>query len=192
MKSFVRLIAAILLSLIFIQSSHAGEVLMQSTPNAHSFAFKSIDGEDMPLSDFSGKVLLIVNTASQCGFTKQYTDLQALYEDYKDAGLVVIGVPCNDFGKQEPGQLETIKDFTKSQFGVTFPLTQKYSVKGDDIHPFFEWAGEQKKGGFLQSSPKWNFHKFLIDQDGDLVKSFGSQVNPSSPKIREEIERLLK
>lgn len=168
------------------------EPLKQSRANAYQFSFKSIDGEDMLLSDFRGKAVLIVNTASQCGFTKQYKDLQTLYELYKDQGLVVIGVPCNDFGKQEPGDLETIKNFTQKQYGVTFPLTQKYSVKGNDAHPFFKWAEDQKKGALFQSSPKWNFHKFLIDTKGDLVKSYGSQVNPSSVKIREEIERILK
>ena len=164
---------------------------MQSVPNAHSFSFKSIDGADMPLSAYKNHVLLIVNTASQCGFTKQYKGLQALYEEFKADGLVVIGVPCNDFGRQEPGDLNIIKDFTKNQYGVTFPLTQKYSVKGKDIHPFFKWANAQKKGVFFQSSPKWNFHKFLVNKEGDLVKSFGSQVAPSSPKMREAIVQLL-
>jgi glutathione peroxidase-family protein/uncharacterized protein (DUF2237 family) len=170
----------------------ANEPIQQSRANAHQFSFQSIDGDNMPLRGFKGKVLLIVNTASQCGFTDQYKDLQTLYETYKERGLIVIGVPCNDFGKQEPGHAEVIKDFTSKKFGVTFPLTQKYSVKGGDAHPFFIWATEQKKGAFLQSSPKWNFHKFLIDKNGDLVKSFSSQVNPSSSKIREEIERALK
>lgn len=176
-------------------SSTSEEALHKSLPlspaNAHQFSFKSIDGKDMPLIAFKGSVILLVNTASQCGFTDQYTGLQNLYETYKDRGLVVIGVPCNDFGNQEPGDLDVIKDFTKNQFGITFPLTQKYSVKGDDIHPFFSWAARQKKGGFLQSSPKWNFHKFLIDKNGNLVNSFGSHVSPTSSKVRQEIERVL-
>lgn len=165
--------------------------LPQSVANAHQFTFQSINGDDMPLSGFKGKAILIVNTASQCGFTNQYKDLQAVHEMYDEQGLIVIGVPCNDFGKQEPGELETIKEFTQSKYGVTFPLTQKYSVKGNDAHPFFIWAGKQKKGAFLQSSPKWNFHKFLIDKKGDLVKSYGSQVSPSSRKMRQDIERVL-
>lgn len=165
---------------------------MQSRLNAHQFSFISIDGDDMPLSNFKGKAVLVVNTASKCGFTDQYKDLQTLYESYQDQGLVVIGVPCNDFASQEPGSLEVIQDFTKNQFGVTFPLTQKYSVKGEDAHPFFVWASEEKKGGFLQNAPKWNFHKFLIDKNGDLVKSFGSHINPMSQSIRGEIEKLLK
>ena len=159
--------------------------------NAHQFTFQSIDGKAMPLSDYKGKILLIVNTASQCGFTKQYDGLQKLYDTYKDKGLVVIGVPCNDFGGQEPEGEETIAEFTEKQYGVTFPLTSKASVKGDDIHPFFKWAVEQGKGGFFFSKPKWNFHKFLIDTEGRLVKSFGSQVDPLSSDITEEIEKIL-
>ena len=159
--------------------------------NAHAFSFISIDGAPMPLADYKGGVVLIVNTASQCGFTGQYKDLQMIYEEYREQGLTVIGVPCNQFGSQEPDPESSIADFVSQQFGITFPLTSKVSVKGSDSHPFFDWASGQKKGGFLFSSPKWNFHKFLIDQDGNLVGSFGSQVNPASDTIRSEIERLL-
>jgi glutathione peroxidase len=162
-----------------------------SDAGAYRFAFITIDGEPMPLSNYAGQVMLIVNTASQCGFTKQYEDLQALYERFKDRGFVVIGVPCNDFGSQEPGGEDVIKDFAQRQFGVTFPLTSKTSVTGDDAHPFFEWASAQNKGAFLQSSPKWNFHKFLIDRKGQVSKSFGSQVNPMDDDMITEIERLL-
>ena len=166
-----------------------------STPdtpvNAYEFSFQFIDGGDMPLSDFSGRVILVVNTASQCGFTEQYKDLQILYDTYKDQGLVVIGVPCNQFAGQEPWTEQKISEFVSNQYGITFPMTGKAHVKGRDIHPFFEWAKNQNKGGFLFSSPKWNFHKFLIDREGQLVKSFGSQVNPTSSKIKQEIERLL-
>lgn len=167
------------------------EEYQMSKAGAYMFSFTSIDGEPMPLSGFAGQVVLIVNTASQCGFTKQYKDLQALYERYKDRGLVVIGVPCNQFGGQEPGSESTIKDFTQKQFGVTFPLTSKADVSGKNAHPFFTWASDQKKGAFLQSSPKWNFHKFLIDRQGQLVKSFGSYVDPDSSEIITEIEKLL-
>ena len=167
-------------------------LIKQSIPNAHQFDFTSIDGEDFSLSDYSGQVLLIVNTASQCGFTKQYADLQKLYEVYRDQGFSVIGIPCNDFGAQEPGTLENIKSFTQEEYGITFPLTRKYTMRGDGANPFFKWASEQKKGAFLQSSPKWNFHKFLIDQNGDIFKSYGSHVNPFSDKVRRDIETLLK
>lgn len=158
---------------------------------AYLYSFTSIDGAPMPLSSYAGQVMLIVNTASQCGFTKQYEDLQALYARYKDRGFVVIGVPCNQFGKQEPGSEAVIKDFAQKQFGVTFPLTAKTEVSGAKAHPFFAWASAEKKGAFLQSSPKWNFHKFLIDRKGQLVKSYGSHINPDDDAIISEIEKLL-
>jgi glutathione peroxidase len=163
----------------------------QTLAGAYQFSFVSIDGKPMPLSDFKGKVMLIVNTASQCGFTKQYEDLQHLHKIYKEDGLVVIGVPCNNFGGQEPGDANTIKDFIETTYGVTFPMTQKYDVKGENIHPFFEWATSQKKGGLIFSSPKWNFHKFLIGRDGQLYKSYGSQVSPTSEQMKQDIESLL-
>ncbi len=164
----------------------------QTEAGAYQFTFTDIDGAAMPLSQFKGKVILIINTASQCGFTDQYKDMQNLHEAYKDRGLVVIGVPCNQFGKQEPGSEQIISDFVEKQYGVTFPMTSKVAVKGKDAHPFFTWAASKKKGGLIFSSPKWNFHKYLIGPDGTLIKSYGSQVKPSSPKIVDEIERLLK
>jgi len=160
--------------------------------NAHQFSFKTIDGNDLPLISMKGTVLLIVNTASQCGFTKQYEDLQALHEKYSSKGFSVIGIPCNDFGGQEPGNEEKIKDFITDTYSITFPMTQKYSVKGKGAHPFFDWAKGERKGGMIFSNPRWNFHKYLIDQNGNLIKSFGSQVNPNSAKITDEINRLLK
>lgn len=185
-------------AVLFLSSMSFGEEgnsvaqIKHSTPNAHQFTFISIDGEPINLNDYKNKVVLVVNTASQCGFTKQYEDLQNLYETYKDQGLVVLAVPCNDFGSQEPGDEEVIKEFVKNSYGVTFPLTQKYSVNGSKAHPFFEWAQKQKKGGFMFSKPRWNFHKFLVDKKGDLYKSYGSQVSPMSAKMIEEIEGLLK
>lgn len=198
---FKNFIYTILLTLIFIGilpfQTKAKENNMSipdnlTQANAYQFSFTSIDGKDMPLSDFKGKVILIVNTASQCGFTKQYEDLQKLYETYKDQGFVVIGVPCNNFGGQEPESEDKISAFAKDQYGVTFPLTSKANVKGDDIHPFFKWAVDQRKGGIFFSKPKWNFHKFLIGKNGDLIESFGSQVSPSSDDITDEIEKALK
>jgi len=164
---------------------------MQSIPSAHQFSFTGIDGKQIDMNAYSGKVVMVVNTASECGLTGQYGDLQTLYETYRDKGFVIIGVPCNNFGNQEPGDESEIADFVKTKYGVTFPMTQKYDVKGDDAHPFFAWAESQKKGGIFFSKPRWNFHKFLIDQNGALVKSFGSQVSPSSRDIRDTIEALL-
>ena len=176
---------------LFAQSLPAEEEPTMTKAGAYQFSFKSIDGKDMPLSDFAGKVVMIVNTASQCGFTTQYRGLQKLYETYEEHGFVIIGVPCNDFGGQEPGTEEEVKQFVKDTYSVTFPMTSKYSVKGDDAHPFFVWAAKQRKGGFFFSSPKWNFHKFLIDRDGQLYRSYGSQVKPMSDEIKKDIEGLL-
>lgn len=162
------------------------------TGNVYQFSFTTIDGAPMPLSDFNGKVMVIVNTASQCGFTGQYTDLQKIYEEYKTQDFVVIGVPCNQFANQEPDSEETIAKFVLKNYGVTFPLTSKADVKGRNIHPFFEWATAQEKRGVLSPKARWNFHKLIIDRKGRLVSSFASQVNPSSAKMRAEVERLLK
>ena len=161
-----------------------------STPNAHQFSFQSIDGEDMLFGDYDGKVVLVVNTASQCGFTGQYKDLQTLYETYKDQGLVIVGVPSNQFGNQEPGDEDEIKNFITENYGITFPMTQKYEVRGDNAHPFFKWAA-QEDPGFLISGPKWNFHKYLIDKNGNLYKSYGSMTKPSSGEFQADIRNLL-
>lgn len=163
----------------------------QSMVNAHHFSFDNIEGGKINLSDYKGRVILVVNTASFCGFTVQYADLQDLYNEYKDRGLVVIGVPSNNFGEQEPYDENEIKDFTTSQYGITFPITVKQDVKGENAHPFYEWAGAQKKGGLIFSKPRWNFHKYLIAPDGSLAGSFGSQVPPKSEKITQVIEGLL-
>lgn len=162
-----------------------------SKAGAYQFSFTSIDGEPMPLLSYASKVMLIVNTASQCGFTKQYKDLQALYERYKDDSFVVIGVPCNQFGRQERGSEAVIKEFAEKEYGITFPLTSKTEISGKNAHPFFAWASAEKKGAFFQSSPKWNFHKFLIDRRGQLAKSFGSHIEPDDKSITSEIEKLL-
>ncbi len=152
--------------------------------NAYDFSFTAIDGSPLPLSQFEGQVLLVVNTASQCGFTPQYNALQEVYEQYKDQGFTVIGVPCNAFGKQEPGSSEEIQAFTEKEYQITFPLTQKADVSGDNAHPFFKWAGEQ--AGFI-GRPKWNFHKYLIGRDGQFITWFSSMTSPESSKLKESI-----
>lgn len=159
--------------------------------NAYDFTFQSIDGKDLPLSEFKGKAVLVVNTASQCGFTKQYAGLQDLYKKYQDQGLVVLGIPSNNFGGQEPGSEEDIKQFCESRFGITFPMTSKTDVVGDNAHPFYIWAKDQKKGGFLSSKPRWNFHKYLVDQNGDLIGSYGSMMAPTDSKLEKQIVELL-
>jgi glutathione peroxidase len=144
--------------------------------------------QPMPLSAYKGKVILIVNTASHCGFTPQFAGLESLYQKYKDRGLVVIGVPSNDFGKQEPGSGEEIEKFCTLNFGVTFPMTSKEVVSGDKAHPFYIWARQELGFG---SAPKWNFHKYIIDRKGNVVDYFYSTTKPDSKKIIDAIEKLL-
>jgi glutathione peroxidase len=156
--------------------------------NAHDFTFQSIEGKELPLSTYKGKAVLIVNTASKCGFTKQYDDLQSLWEKYEDDGLVVLGVPSNDFGAQEPGIEEDIQNFCEVNFNVNFPMTEKEVVSGKNAHPFYQWAKKQK--GFT-TAPKWNFHKYLIDQDGNLVDWFATPTKPMSSKVQKAVEKLV-
>lgn len=155
---------------------------------AYDFEFTGIDGKPMPLSDFRGKVLLIVNTASFCGYTKQYAGLQELWSRYEKAGLVVIGVPSNDFGEQEPKSEGEIKTFCQGAFGVTFPLTSKQHVVGPDAHPFYKWAAEAMGPAGV---PNWNFHKYLVGRDGRLLRSFSTKLSPESPEITGPIEKAL-
>lgn len=156
--------------------------------NAHSFEFSSIDGQPIKLSGYSGRVLMVVNTASQCGFTGQYKDLQAIYDDYKEQGFVVLGVPSADFGGQEFDSEEKVQSFTEEKFSISFPLTSISNVKGSNAHPFYQWAA--KEGGFL-SGPKWNFHKYVIGKNGEFVQGFVSTTSPSSKKVMSVIEAEL-
>ena len=157
--------------------------------NLYEYSFKTLHSEEpMPLSQFEGKVILIVNTASKCGFTKQYEGLQELYDKHKDQGLVIIGVPSNDFGKQEPGTAEEIANFCQLNYGVTFPMTSKEVVSGDEAHPFYKWAHETLGFG---TAPKWNFHKYLVDKDGSLADHFESITAPDSKKLVSAVEKLL-
>ena len=158
--------------------------------NAYSYSFKDINEEDMiNLSDYKGKTLVVVNTASLCGFTYQYDGLQKLYDDYKDQGLVVLGVPSNDFGNQESGTNSEVKEFCESTFSITFPLTEKNIVKGKDAHPFFKWS--KKELGFIGGVPRWNFHKIIIDKDGNAIAGYTALTRPSSKKFISEIEKAL-
>ena len=155
---------------------------------AYDFSFTAIDGKLLPLENFKGKVILVVNTASRCGFTPQYSDLQNVWEKYRDKGFVVLGVPSNDFGGQEPGTEEEIKTFCEINYNINFPMTSKVTVKGRNAHPLYKWAGE--RFGFA-GKPKWNFHKYLISADGILVDWFSTPTSPSSPKISLAIEQEL-
>ncbi len=155
---------------------------------AHDFAFTSIDREPLPLSSFEGKVVMVVNTASRCGFTHQYTNLQTVWERYRDRGLVVLGVPSNDFGGQEPGSEAEIKEFCEVNFDVDFPLTEKVRVKGKEAHPFYRWASDELG---MAAKPRWNFHKYLIGPDGQLVDWFSTATSPTSQKVTRAIEAQL-
>ncbi len=158
--------------------------------NAYSYSFKDINEEDViNLSDYKGKTLVVVNTASLCGFTYQYDGLQKLYDDYKDQGLVVLGVPSNDFGNQESGTNSEVKEFCESTFSITFPLTEKNIVKGKDAHPFFKWS--KKELGFIGGVPRWNFHKIIIGKDGNAIAGYTALTRPSSKKFISEIEKAL-
>lgn len=156
--------------------------------SAHDITFTSIDGEPLPLSDFAGKAVLVVNTASLCGFTYQYDGLQSVYERYRERGLVVLGVPSNDFGSQEPGSEADIKNFCEVNFSIDFPLTEKQSVKGANAHPFFRYVANELGE---KSVPRWNFHKYLINPRGQLVGAWPSQAEPSDPDITRAIELAL-
>ena len=149
---------------------------------------KSINNEELNLQKFRGKIILLVNVASKCGFTKQYTGLQKLYENFKDKGLVVIGIPSNQFGGQEPGSNTEIKEFCETNFNITFPITDKVDVKGENAHDIYKWA---KKNYGQSTVPKWNFHKILINQDGKIEDTFASFTKPTSNKIIKKIEQLL-
>ena len=158
--------------------------------NAYSYSFKDINEEDLiNLSDYKGKTLVVVNTASLCGFTYQYDGLQKLYDDYKDQGLVVLGVPSNDFGNQESGTNSEVKEFCESTFSITFPLTEKNVVKGKDAHPFFKWS--KKELGFIGGVPRWNFHKIIIGKNGKAIAGYTALTRPSSKKFISEIEKAL-
>ena len=175
-------LAAVLAVLFLGPNTIAAE---QQSGSAHDYSFAAIDGETLNLSDYRGKVVLVVNTASFCGYTPQYEGLQTLWEQYKDKGLVVLGVPSNDFGGQEPKSEGEILDFCQGKYGVSFPLTAKMSVKGTDAHPFYQWAG-QVLGD--EAKPKWNFHKYLVAADGRLVGWFSTPTKPLSPEVTEAID----
>ena len=149
---------------------------------------KNINNEIINLDQYKGKTILLVNVASKCGFTKQYTGLQELYEKYKDKDFYVIGVPSNQFGGQEPGSNAEIKNFCETNFNITFPLTDKVDVKGDNAHEIYKWA---KKNYGNSAVPKWNFHKILINKDGKIHETFGSFTDPLSKKIITIIENIL-
>ncbi len=173
--------------LIFSLNTLAKDVQMKTI---YDFKVKTINGEETTLERYKGKVLLIVNVASKCGFTPQYEGLEALYKKYKDQGLVVLGFPCNQFGSQEPGSEAEIKNFCRVNFGVTFPMFSKINVNGDDAHPLYGYLKSEQPGILGSEAIKWNFTKFLVDKEGKVVERFGSSTKPK--ELEEKIEALLK
>lgn len=156
--------------------------------SAHDFSFTSIDGEPLPMSSFSGKAVLMVNTASFCGYTPQYSGLQALWENYRDRGLVVLGVPSNDFGGQEPHDEAEIKTFCEANYAVDFPLTSKQTVIGGEAHPIYRWLADELGE---DAAPRWNFHKYLIGGDGSIAGVWSTRVRPDDQELVEAIEAAL-
>jgi len=155
---------------------------------AYDFNFNDLDGSIINLSEYKNKVIVIINVASQCGFTKQYNDMQKIWDKYQEKGLIMMGVPSNDFGKQEPGTNKEIKNFCESKFGITFPMTEKIIVKGENAHPFYLWA---KKNHGNSAVPKWNFHKIIIGKSGKIEDTFASITKPTSKKFISALEKAL-
>lgn len=178
MKAILLLSALLLCNVVAVQAA-----------SIYDIKLKTIDGKDTTLAAYKGKVLLIVNVASKCGYTKQYTGLEALYQKYKDQGLVVLGFPCNQFGGQEPGTNEEIRQFCSSNYNVTFPLFDKLEVNGANRHPLYAFLAGEKSP--FPGDIKWNFGKFIIGRDGTIAKRFGSSTTPESDEMKQEIERAL-
>lgn len=158
-----------------------------SRPTAFAFSFVGLDGSSLRLAEHAGKPILIVNTASLCGYTPQYAGLQELWKRYKDKGLLIIGVPSNDFGGQEPGGPAEINKTAHDEYGVSFPLAAKAEVRGPQAHPFYKWAAVERPG----DGPRWNFHKYLIGRDGRIAAVFSTQTEPTDPKVIAAIEKEL-
>lgn len=177
-----------LLSLLMVMSlnTYAKEPSMNTI---YDFKVKTIEGKETTLEQYRDKVMLIVNVASKCGFTPQYDGLEALYKKYKDKGLVVLGFPCNQFSAQEPGTEEEIQNFCRVNFGVTFPMFAKIKVNGDDTHPLYVHLKSEQPGILGSEMIKWNFTKFLVDKEGNVVQRFGSSTKPKA--LEEDIEKLL-
>jgi len=178
----------IVIYLIIIMFSFLKTSMSDNSKTFYDFKINSINGEELNLSIFKDKTILLVNVASKCGFTKQYDDLQKLYDNYKEKGLVVIGIPSNQFGSQEPGSEAEIKNFCETNFNINFPMTSKYEVKGDNAHPIYKWAKETHGKSTV---PKWNFHKILINKNGKIEDTFASFTGPLSNKIIKKLEKIL-
>jgi glutathione peroxidase len=169
-----------------LQNNTMPTVVNTSQPDIYAFKVEALDGGSIDFAAFKGKKILIVNTASECGYTPQYKELQALYEKYKEK-LVIVGFPANNFGGQEPGSNTEIKTFCEKNYGVSFPMAAKVSVKGDDMAPLYKWLTSKTENGVLDAEIRWNFNKFLIDENGKMVAYFPSKVTPMSEEITSKL-----
>jgi len=165
--------------------------LVAAEKTVHDFTLNSIDGQPAPLAAYKGKVVLLVNVASKCGFTPQYSALESTYEKYKDRGFVIVGIPANNFGAQEPGSNQEIKTFCSSKYHVSFPMMAKVSVKGDDITPLYQFLTDKSSNPQSGGEIKWNFTKFLIGLDGRVITRFEPEITPDSPQVTSAIEEAL-
>ena len=174
--------------LLIMISFFTNEVTANYEKLVYDFQFKDLDGSPLRLSEYRGKIIIAVNVASQCGFTKQYEEMQDIWEKYEAKGIIMLGIPSNDFGNQEPGSSKEIKNFCEAKFGISFPMTEKVTVKGSEAHPFYKWA---YKNYGKSAIPKWNFHKIIIGKDGKIANTFSSITKPSSKKFIKAIEELI-
>jgi len=170
--------ALLLTAMIFLSVS-----LMAQKQSFYDFKVKTLEGETFDFSTLKGKKIMVVNTASKCGYTPQFKDLEELYRQYGGDNFVIIGFPANNFANQEPGTPQEIREFCTRNYGVTFPMMEKISVKGDDIHPVYQWLTQKSKNGVMDSEVKWNFQKYLIDENGNLVDVLLSKEKPNSEKV---------
>lgn len=176
------ILALIVVAAFGLESANKVKGNKEAVESIYDIKINSLQGNPINLSDFKGKKIMFVNVASKCGFTPQYTGLEKLYEEYSDK-LMIIGVPCNQFGEQEPGDKEEIASFCEKNYGVTFLLTEKVNVKGDDQHPLYTWLTSKDKNGYKSSSVKWNFQKYIVSETGELEGVYLSTVDPQSDKI---------
>ncbi len=183
----MKVLLSIFILVLFLEPIPSKIITPMQTNSIHSFKVESLTGETIDFSDFKGKMILVVNTASECGFTPQYEGLEELYEKHKD-NLVIVGFPANNFGGQEPGSNADIETFCKKNYGVSFPMAAKVSVKGSDTAPIFKWLTSKEENGVMDVEIKWNFTKFLLDENGKLVASFESKVKPLSDEILRAIQ----
>ncbi len=164
---------------------------MATTKSIHQFTAQDIDGNEVSLEEYKGKVLLIVNTASKCGFTPQLDAMESLYEEYQDEDFEILAFPSNDFGSQEPLEGESLKQFCMIEYKAKYPIFDKVHVKGSKAHPLFDFLSDKSKNGKVNSAPKWNFHKYLVDKSGQVVDYYYSITSPTSRKIKKKIDTLL-